>query len=249
MPRTRKSARLVAMKYALAMAVLLAGLASPSSADAQRRAMPRAVASSPVRMGTGFSGFRPAFRPAPRPVRTGIPPRAGMTRPGRPAPFGGWHGGHGDPFSRPRFFPHHHRRFFYPAFYPYAFWPYVWYPPFDSQSADEQAPAAAPQQDDALASQVEGLTDEVEAMREEQASRQESSAPRVAPRASVDEKPVPTVLVYRDGHQGEVLNYAVLGQTLWVFGEETTRRVALADLDLTATKRLNDERGVEFVSP
>jgi hypothetical protein len=70
-----------------------------------------------------------------------------------------------------------------------------------------------------------------------------------APPAAVQEKPAATILVYRDGHQGEVQNYAILRQTLWVFAGETTRRVSLADLDLQATKRLNDERGVDFFSP
>jgi hypothetical protein len=71
----------------------------------------------------------------------------------------------------------------------------------------------------------------------------------VTPWVTTQTKPLPTILVYRDGHQGEVQNYAILGQTLWVFGDQTTRRISLADLDLQATKRLNDERGVDFTSP
>jgi len=133
------------------------------------------------------------------------------------------------------------------------FVPSFWYSPFyspwsqptDSQPVEE-APAPPPEQNDALANQVERLTDEVERLREERA---ESRPPAAAPQSAVDEKAAPAVLVYRDGHQDEAQNYAVLGQTLWVFGERATRRIALADLDLEATKRLNDERGVEFVPP
>jgi hypothetical protein len=47
----------------------------------------------------------------------------------------------------------------------------------------------------------------------------------------------------------EVQEYAIQGQTLWVFSDQATRRVPLADLDLAATERLNGERGVEFVPP
>ena len=113
----------------------------------------------------------------------------------------------------------------------------------------EEAPAVVPEQDGALSSQVQTLTEEVEMMREEQASRQEQPRQAASPRAAVQEKPVTTVLVYRDGRQSDVENYAIFGQSLWVFAEQATRKIALADLDLAATKRLNDARGVEFVSP
>jgi hypothetical protein len=57
-----------------------------------------------------------------------------------------------------------------------------------------------------------------------------------------------TVLIYRDGHQGEVQNYAIVGDHLIDFGE-TRRRIALASLDLPATVKANDERGVDFTLP
>ena len=63
------------------------------------------------------------------------------------------------------------------------------------------------------------------------------------------EKPPATLLVYRDGHQMEVQNYAILGKTLWIFSDQSTRRVPLADLDLASTQRVNGERGVDFVAP
>ena len=165
-----------------------------------------------------------------------------------PSLSGQWrHGGSGSPFFRHRFFPR--RRFFVQPLFVPAFWysPFYspWSPPTDSQPAEE-APVAPPEQNDALANQVERLTDEVERLREERA---ESRPPATTPQSTIDEKAVPAVLVYRDGRQGEVQNYAILGQTLWVFGEQGTRRIALAELDLEATKRLNDERGIEFVSP
>jgi hypothetical protein len=66
------------------------------------------------------------------------------------------------------------------------------------------------------------------------------------------EKPVPqkpTVLVFKDGHQSEVLNYAIVGETLYELSEGRSKKVALAELDLSATERQNDERGVDFRVP
>lgn len=65
----------------------------------------------------------------------------------------------------------------------------------------------------------------------------------------VVEKLPTTLLVYRDGHQMEVQDYAIQGKTLWVFADQRTRQVPLADLDLAATHRINVERGVDFDTP
>jgi hypothetical protein len=58
-----------------------------------------------------------------------------------------------------------------------------------------------------------------------------------------------TVLVFRDGHQSEVLNYAIVGNTLFDLGAGRTHKILLADLDLPATHKANDERGVDFQIP
>jgi hypothetical protein len=63
----------------------------------------------------------------------------------------------------------------------------------------------------------------------------------------VEEAPVKTLLIYRDGRRVEVQNYAILGPTLWVFAGQVSRRVPLADLDLAATKQSNEERGIDFL--
>jgi hypothetical protein len=36
---------------------------------------------------------------------------------------------------------------------------------------------------------------------------------------------------------------------LWIFDETRAKKLAVADLDIPATTRLNDERGVEFRLP
>jgi hypothetical protein len=58
-----------------------------------------------------------------------------------------------------------------------------------------------------------------------------------------------TVLVFKDTHQSGVLNYAILGDTLFDFDEGRTRRIPLTDLDLSATLKVNDDRGVDFQIP
>ena len=58
-----------------------------------------------------------------------------------------------------------------------------------------------------------------------------------------------TVLVFTDGHRSDVVNYAIIGDTLFDFAEGRTRKVPLADLDLAATRKANDDQGVEFKLP
>jgi hypothetical protein len=60
---------------------------------------------------------------------------------------------------------------------------------------------------------------------------------------------IPVVLVYRDGHQQEVSNYAIVGQTLYSIGTFAAHKIPLADLNLKATIKANDDRGVEFAVP
>ncbi len=58
-----------------------------------------------------------------------------------------------------------------------------------------------------------------------------------------------TVLIFRDGHRSEILNYAVVGDTLFDLGTDRTHKILLADLDLPATRKANDDRGVDFQVP
>ncbi len=58
-----------------------------------------------------------------------------------------------------------------------------------------------------------------------------------------------TVLVFKDGHQTGVVNYAIVGDALFDFDEERTHKILLADLDLAATQKINDSLGVEFKLP
>src|ERR1700722_3859534 len=64
-----------------------------------------------------------------------------------------------------------------------------------------------------------------------------------------DPPQAPTLLVFKDGHKLEVGNYAIIGATLFDLTPGHPRRVALADLDLDATRKQNDDHGVIFQLP
>ena len=89
--------------------------------------------------------------------------------------------------------------------------------------------------------EVDRLEDEVERL------RQERQAP-VKPESKNDIRSL-TVLVFRDKHTEEVQNYAIIGQTLWILNEEKATKIPLADLDVPATVKVNDERGIDFKVP
>jgi hypothetical protein len=57
------------------------------------------------------------------------------------------------------------------------------------------------------------------------------------------------VLVFRDKHTQEVQNYAIVGKTIWVFDETRAAKFPLADLDIPATTKANEDRGIDFKTP
>jgi hypothetical protein len=64
----------------------------------------------------------------------------------------------------------------------------------------------------------------------------------------------PAVLVYRDGHTEELTSYSIIGPSIytksdyWANGA-WTRTIQIADLDLPATLKANQQRGVRFELP
>lgn len=67
--------------------------------------------------------------------------------------------------------------------------------------------------------------------------------------ADPDPPQEPTLLVFKDGRKLEVGNYAIVGSTLFDLTPGHARKIALADLDLEATRQQNDDRGVAFQLP
>lgn len=125
--------------------------------------------------------------------------------------------------------------YYYPYYWPYyGYYPYDYSDSYDSSAYQQSQPAPEPPPDDYYGSASDWRNSQ----------RQPQATPAAAP-----EQQDPTVLVFRDGRQLEVRNYAIVGQMLWDFDSKSTQKIPLAELDLDATRKLNDERGMEFVLP
>jgi len=144
------------------------------------------------------------------------------------------------------------RHRFYPGAYPYGGWygyPYWWSDPGwygdDSYSQDndytDDARAYAQDQQ----SEIDRLRDQVDRLRQ---SRDAQDAP-ASQQANPAEPTPPTELVFRDKHSQSVRNYAIVGQSFWILDGARPQRISLAELDLPATIRANEDRGVEFALP
>jgi hypothetical protein len=73
------------------------------------------------------------------------------------------------------------------------------------------------------------------------------SAPAPEPAPAADQPQ--TLLVFKDGHKVEVQNYAIVGDMLYDMTPGHQRKVTLADLDIGATVKQNDDRGIDFRLP
>lgn len=111
----------------------------------------------------------------------------------------------------------------------------------DRQKRDLQRQSEQQYNDDRL-SRLEEQMDEMEK------SPKKSQATETEPQLPVADQP-DTVLVFRDGHSIQVTNYAIVGDTIYDFSQGSRHKIALADLDLSATEKQNDARGLDFRLP
>jgi hypothetical protein len=131
----------------------------------------------------------------------------------------------------------------------------------DSAPAAEAAPARS--EDELRAAYLQGARD---AMSREQDSRygehymdsrerrQQQNEPArksstdeehaAAPQPPVEDKSPATVFIFKDGHQMETKNYAIMGGTLFDFSGKTLKKIQIDELDSAATVKANDDRGV-----
>ena len=79
-------------------------------------------------------------------------------------------------------------------------------------------------------------------------SQAEPADPAQSDDASDSDQPQ-TVLVFKDGHEVEVANYAIVGSTLYDLSSGHRQKISLSDLDLSATSKQNDDRGIDFQVP
>jgi hypothetical protein len=68
------------------------------------------------------------------------------------------------------------------------------------------------------------------------------------PAAPISREP-DTILIFKDGHKVQVGNYAIVGSNLFDLTPGHRQKVALADLDVNATQKANDDQGVDFKLP
>jgi len=145
------------------------------------------------------------------------------------------------------------RGFGYPG---YGYWGWGYYDPFlwDSASSynydeEREEETQVANQMNALSIQEQNLREREDWLRERE--EQDAYARRQPVREEEHAAPSPaTVLVFRDQHKQEITNYAISGGTLWVLSDHlATKKIPLNELDLAATTKANDERGVEFQVP
>ena len=130
-----------------------------------------------------------------------------------------------------------------PAYIPYAV-PYAQEDDDESPDVDpaySQTPRKGPRNPDSPTTGAQGR---------DSARKAAASAEPVPAEPEQPVTPQPsTVLVFKDGHHSDVLNYAIVGDTLFDFDAGRTHKILLADLDLPATRKANDDRGVDFQIP
>jgi hypothetical protein len=120
--------------------------------------------------------------------------------------------------------------------------------PYEAVAPEQPLRAESLQQDiNSLKATVNDFRDELRSAHTVPKPQYQESAPEPAAQPVADQPK--TVLVFKDGHQSTVMNYAIVGSTLYDLSDGRTKKVALAELDLQATAKENDEHGVEFRLP
>lgn len=90
--------------------------------------------------------------------------------------------------------------------------------------------------------------DKEKAQSKEAVSEEEAATNAPANQEPVDNGPA-AVFIFKDGHRLETHNYAIQGQTLFDFSDNHLTKIKLADLDLDATKKANDNLGINVKFP
>jgi hypothetical protein len=154
---------------------------------------------------------------------------------------------------------------YYTDGYPFIADPSVPEAPADSAAQPQAAPAesdTSQQADGDQALQQAYLQGARDALRDQESrygehyldSRERSPRTKPAPKpqpaaaepvAEKESSSPATVFIFKDGHQLETRNYAIMGQTLFDFSGKTLKKVPLDEIDAAATAKANDDRGVQ----
>jgi hypothetical protein len=139
---------------------------------------------------------------------------------------------------------------YYPApYYPYDYSapPPAYYPSDYYGMTPPQTSTQENANDIYLAQMLQKLSDEVEDLKKSDQKSHAGSAVVLGPKA--DNAGPAAVFIFHDGTRISTHNYAVAGQTLWIFGENQARKFRLADLDRAATEQANAANGLELRLP
>jgi len=143
------------------------------------------------------------------------------------------------------------------------YWPYVspgYYPDYYESDYQAPPPPPAPEQP-AAAPQAKQETTPEPALLELQGSQwvkvnsfTMSAVPAPQVSAATAKEMPPAVLVYRDGHTEELTSYSIIGNAIYTKADYWssglwTRTIQIADLDVPATLKQNQQRGVKFELP
>lgn len=173
---------------------------------------------------------------------------------------GGVHGGHGHgPYGYPGHYPYYPGRY-YPWGYGYGWSWYPgwgWYGGVGWYGGDYSYPAqnypsyvyAYPDNSGAYVENSQLQQDEIDRLNDEVARLREDRAQSPVPSPPKAQVHAETLLVFRDRHTEEIQNYAIVGKTLWVFTEQRARKIPIAELDVPATTKANEDRGITFRLP
>jgi hypothetical protein len=150
----------------------------------------------------------------------------------------------------------HHRQAFVPIFPGYGFYPYANYDdtatysqpqtaPPEVQEPEPPAPTIFERRPGYRAPQADSAQSPP-ASNGQQATSSGGSEEQIS---AVNPEPS-TILVFQDGHQVEIGNYAIVGDTLYnLSAPYVAHKILLAQLDLDATVKANEDRGYEFHLP
>jgi hypothetical protein len=83
----------------------------------------------------------------------------------------------------------------------------------------------------------------VEERKSEKQSQPSDDSEAQAP-APVEDKTPATVFIFKDGHQLETKNYAIMNGTLFDFSSKVLKKIQIDEIDSAATLKANDDRGV-----
>jgi hypothetical protein len=147
-------------------------------------------------------------------------------------PYAGFYGGFGYPS---------YGSYLYPAYsYPVYSYPAYNYPP---QGSGYTSDLDYSYQQKRNMEELDRLQERVDRLEQQRAS---GNVPRPPQYETQNRSSSPAILIFRDGHSREVENYAIVGQTIWLFNEQRATRVPISDLDIAATEKANQDRGIDL---